>query len=120
MPAHPGRSAFAEPGTSSEGWSPATLPVWRSGDENRAPDTLVEATPSAIADAGSIPAVSTPTVRRFSFQIGDWGVFLVVDPLAGVRGRGFDAANGRLRRRRGGGTTTPPTGPRPGWPVCCC
>src|SRR3954447_24850878 len=59
MPAHPGRSAFAEPGTSSEGWSLATLPVWRAGDENRAPDTLVEATFSAIADAGSIPAVST-------------------------------------------------------------
>src|SRR3954452_15015910 len=63
MPAHPGRSAFAEPGTSSEGWSPATLPVWRAGDENRAPDTLVEATFSAIADAGSIPAVSTGSGR---------------------------------------------------------
>src|SRR3954468_10354242 len=66
MPAHPGRSAFAEPGTSSEGWSPATLPVWRAGDENRAPDTLVEATFSAIADAGSIPAVSTGS--PFSLQ----------------------------------------------------
>src|SRR3954454_21224800 len=35
---------------------------------SRAPDTLVDAALHAIADAGSIPAVSTPTVRRFGLQ----------------------------------------------------
>jgi hypothetical protein len=33
--------------------------VWRVGSEIRAPATLVDATFCAIADAGSIPAVST-------------------------------------------------------------
>src|SRR5437763_315269 len=41
--AHPVRPAFAKPGTSSEGWSPATPPARRAGDEIRAPATLVEA-----------------------------------------------------------------------------
>jgi len=59
MPAHPGRSASAKPGTSSGGWSRRTPPARRLRDENRAPDTLVDATSCAIADAGSIPAVST-------------------------------------------------------------
>ena len=47
---------------------------------------LVDATFHAIADVGSIPTVSTPTLRRFGFQIGDRGVFLVVDPLDARRG----------------------------------
>jgi hypothetical protein len=34
------------------------------GDEIRAPDTLVDATLHATADAGSIPAVSTVRVSR--------------------------------------------------------
>src|SRR3954447_7596804 len=59
MPAHPRRSAFAKPGTSSGGWSRGTPPARRPRDETRAPATLVEATFCAIADAGSIPAVST-------------------------------------------------------------
>src|SRR3954452_11329726 len=63
MPAHPGRPALAEPGTSSGGWSRGTSPAKRPRDENRAPDTLVDATSGAIADAGSIPAVSTLWLR---------------------------------------------------------
>ena len=37
----------------------ATPPAWRVKSEIRAPDTLVDATSYATADAGSIPAVST-------------------------------------------------------------
>jgi hypothetical protein len=59
MPAHPGRSASAKPGKASGGWSRGTPPARRPRDEIRAPDTLVDATSCAIADAGSIPAVST-------------------------------------------------------------
>jgi hypothetical protein len=72
MPAHPGRSAFAKPGTSSGGWSRGTPPARRPRDETRAPATLVEATFCAIADAGSIPAVST--FRHGTVLLGkdDW------------------------------------------------
>ena len=80
---------------------------------------LVDATFHAIADVGSIPTVSTSTVRRFSFQIGNWGVFLVVDPLPVGVGRGFDAADGRLRRHWRAVTTTTTQRLSPGWPVCC-
>jgi hypothetical protein len=59
MPAHPRRPASAKPGKASGGWSRGTPPARRPRDENRAPDTLVDATSCAIADAGSIPAVST-------------------------------------------------------------
>jgi hypothetical protein len=59
MPAHPGRSASAQPGTSPGGWSRATPPARRPRDEIRAPATLVDATFCAIADPGSIPGVST-------------------------------------------------------------
>src|SRR3954468_11489656 len=43
----------------------------RQGDleaRSRVPATLVDTTFDAIADAGSIPAVSTATDRRFSFR----------------------------------------------------
>ena len=63
MPAHPGRSAPAEPGTSLGSWSRGTPPARRPRDETRAPATLVDATLRAIADAGSIPAVSTGSRR---------------------------------------------------------
>src|SRR3954453_22960445 len=119
MPAHPGRSAFAEPGTSSEVWSPATLPVWRAGDENRAPDTLVEATFSAIADAGSIPAVSTgsdePTItgragksRSFERDLlrrGD-----IVRSQASPRFPGARVASARSRCASSASASTPCSG----------
>ena len=53
------RPAPADPGTFFWSWSPTTPPAWRVGDEIRAPDTLVDTTFCATADAGSIPAVST-------------------------------------------------------------
>ncbi len=53
------RSAFANPGKFLEGWPFATPPARRAEGEIRAPDTLVEVTSYATADAGSIPAVST-------------------------------------------------------------
>src|SRR4051812_2175741 len=43
MPAHPGRSPPAEPGTSSGSWSSETPSARRSEDEIGAPTTLVEA-----------------------------------------------------------------------------
>jgi hypothetical protein len=43
MPAHPGRSAPAEPGTAQGSWSRATPPARRARGETRAPATLVEA-----------------------------------------------------------------------------
>ena len=69
MPAHPGRSASAKPGTSSGGWSRRTPPARRLRDENRAPDTLVDATSCAIADVGSIPTVSTNFTDRAEARI---------------------------------------------------
>ena len=82
MPAHPGRLAPAEPGTRSGSWSRGTPPARRPRDEIRAPDTLVDTIPCAIADVGSIPTVSTPTVRRFSFQIGTGASFSLCGPAA--------------------------------------
>src|SRR5215213_3738648 len=65
MPAHPGRSAPAEPGTSSGSWPHATPPARRAWGEIRAPDTLVDVTSGATADVGSIPTVSTkPAISR--------------------------------------------------------
>src|SRR3954466_4676211 len=60
MPAHPVKARLRPTrGHLQEGWSRGTPPAWRPRDETRAPDTLVDAIFGAIADAGSIPAVST-------------------------------------------------------------
>src|SRR5687768_14800241 len=44
---------------------------------------LVDATFHAIADVGSIPTVSTHG-QTLQSPLGDWGVFLVVDPRRGL------------------------------------
>jgi hypothetical protein len=90
MQAHPARSASAEPGKASGGWSPTTRPARRAGDEIRAPATLVEAALHATADAGSIPAVSTAA------SIGS-----TVSPITAVP---HDGEGGPI----GGGDTPPP------------
>src|SRR5436305_14035960 len=46
MPAQPWRFASAKGGTFSGGWFPTTPPAWRVGNEIRAPDTLVDASPT--------------------------------------------------------------------------
>ena len=56
------------------------------------PATLVDATFRAIADAGSIPAVSTSLVRRFSFQVASWSVFRRSRAAFGVVGGGLELA----------------------------
>src|SRR4051812_29718456 len=42
----PRRFASAKEGTFSGGWVPTTPPAWRVGNEIRAPDTLVDASPT--------------------------------------------------------------------------
>src|SRR3954454_22804274 len=42
----PRRFASAKEGTFSGGWFPTTPPAWRVGNEIRAPDTLVDASPT--------------------------------------------------------------------------
>src|SRR3954454_21723100 len=65
MPAHPVKARLRPTrGHLQEGWSRGTPPAWRPRDETRAPDTLVDAIFGAIADAGSIPAVSTFSLRQ--------------------------------------------------------
>src|SRR3954468_17146394 len=104
MPAHPVKARLRPTrGHLQEGWSRGTPPAWRPRDETRAPDTLVDAIFGAIAGAGSIPAVSTSTVRRFGFRIGDRGVFLVVDPLSA-------AARTRSPRTSSSGSSAPRRG----------
>jgi hypothetical protein len=46
-------------------------------DEIRAPDTLVETTFYAIADAGSIPAVSTKPRKHWGFKISTGGTLAI-------------------------------------------
>jgi len=67
---------------------------------------------------GSIPTVSTSTDRRFSFHVGDWGVFLVVDPLSAVVRRGFDAAKAACLRRDAVSTPTVAQRLLPERPLC--
>jgi len=77
---------------------------------SRAPDTLVDAALHAIADAGSIPAVSTPTVRRFGLQRrpGRLSRSAAVHrpappaPVAGAAGAPYDerTMNASAQRRR--------------------
>src|SRR3954468_7726412 len=85
MPTHPGRPASAKPGTSSGGWSRGNPPARRPRDETQSAGYARRRHLWTIADVGSIPTVSTPTVRRFGFRIGDRGVFLVVEPAATAR-----------------------------------
>ena len=90
------RSASAKPGKTQGGWSPATPPARRAGDEIRAPATLVEAISHAITDVGSIPTVSTGTDRSEEARISH--------PDAGFRGReGAKGCEGKCPVLRVGG-----------------
>src|SRR5436305_15328087 len=66
MPAQPWRFASAKGGTFSGGWFPTTPPAWRVGNEIRAPDTLVDASPTRSRTWVRFPPSPLPSGKPLS------------------------------------------------------
>src|SRR3954465_4924942 len=76
----PWRFASAKGGTFSGGWFPTTPPAWRVGNEIRAPDTLVEASPTRSRTWVRFPpspSVPEKPLNRAAFRLegrAPWGL----------------------------------------------
>src|ERR1700729_2888916 len=91
MQAYPVRSVSANPGKSSGGWSPATPPARRVGDEIRAPATLVEATHTRLRTWVRFPPSPLRQLTlQFSLRRLE-GLCRSKGASFRVSGRGFDA-----------------------------